>query len=303
MMLPAAVGTTGCSVNDSGEISVKYGVSKGTHDTPRGEGIVWYVPFFQENLKYDGTTQSVKETIKNQSADNIEVDVDVNIQWKIKPEKLPEIQAKHVGSSKHNDATSTGEDLGVENMIPNPRNRALYTKLVRQALRARLGDQMKLYKGEVMNDNRDKIQAALLRGYQDVNGNHVPSLVDEMERVGVEIINVEVRRVELPKDMQAKIRERAEALIEEQTAETKVRIAEQQAQADQKLGEGRGKAKAAEALGEAEAIRTRGEALKDFPEVLELNRVEAEKEAGKNGGLIIVPRNSNSTIMVAPKGQ
>jgi regulator of protease activity HflC (stomatin/prohibitin superfamily) len=303
VIVPAILNAS-CSVNESGESSVKWGFFQGTHEDIKGEGIVWLVPYFQENLKYDYTTQSVKESIMNQSKDNLPVRIDVNIQWKIDPPRIPYIQKKWVGSAAHSDITSSGEEA-LETMIANERNRIVFTKLIRQFLRSRAGDLMNMYDAQDMNDNRESIRQQLKAGYTNPKtGQHVPGVIETLAAEGVVVEDVEVRQVYLPENIQESISKRAQSLIDQDTAKNRVEIARQDALAVKEKAIGEANAEVERAVGKGKAIEEQGRALRQFPEVLDLERVAAQKLAGENGGLIVVPdaRGFNLLLNPAPKG-
>lgn len=289
--------TTSCSVNESGENSVKWGVFKGTHDEVIGEGLVWLMPFMQKNLKYDYTTQSVKEKITNQSKDNLPVTLDVNIQWKIDPPSIPSIQRKWVGSAAHEDNASGNGNDQLEAQVANERNRIVFTKLIRQFLRSRAGDLMNMYDAQDMNDHRESIRTQLKEGYQNSKtAQQVPGIIETLRAEGVLVEDVEVRQVYLPENIQKSIAGRAQSLIDQDTARNRVEISRQEALAMKEQAIGEANAEFEKSVGKAKAIAEQGKALKQFPEVLELERVTAQKLAGENGGLIVVPDSKSATF-------
>jgi len=72
---------------------------------------------------------------------------------------------------------------------------------------------------------------------------------------------------------------------------------EEQAQADLRATEVSAQAQVVEAQAEADANRLRSDSI--TPELIEANRVEAYREAAKNGGLIVVPEGSQPIVGTA----
>lgn len=290
-----------CSANQPGEISVKYDIFSGTHDKTNGEGITFVIPFLLQNIKYDGTSQVVKETITTQSKDNIPIDVDVVVEWELKKEALAQIHKNIVGSGTHIDtSTNTADELS--NYIHNDRNLVFYTKEIRSRLKNILGDAVTLFTAEEANEHRDDLTEALRNGLQVPGTNRrIPSLTEKIPTEYVSIKDVLVRNVHLPKNLEVAITKKAEALIEQQTAANRVKVETNNALAEQQKGIGQANKLREEAAGKADAIAKISEALKGHPEIIEYLKAEAQKLAGEKGGLIITNGNTPPTILVEKK--
>ncbi len=302
-----------CSTNKPGEISIKNNVIAGLGSQTYSSGAVFpVIPFIQQNIRYDGTRQLVKETVKAQSKDNIPTDADVIIEWQLNKDSLYKIHSEVVGSYRHIDRASNDKDAGkssssheddshLENYIQNPLTLAFYTKEIRSRLRNLVGDSMKLYKAEEANDNRDNITNALRKGLKLPNGDYIQSLAEQVGSEYVTINDVFVRNIHLPPNLEEAMKKRAEALIQQQTAANLIAVEKNNALAEQQKGIAVSNKTREEADGKADAINKIGEAIRRNPEIIEYNRVEAQKLAGQNGGLIITNGQAPSILIQSPQ--
>ncbi len=307
-VLGAAVVATpalSCRSNSSGEISVVYDSISGTLDRTHGEGAFLAIPFIQQNIRYDGTKQVVKEVITTQSADNVPVDVDSVIEWELERDALPEIHRKVVGSSKHVD-TSSNKDKSDDNLkdyIHNDYNRVFYTKAIRSRYRNLIGDIVKQYVAEKANDHRDDITRALQKGFVVPGTNErIPSLHEMVNDKYVKITDVYIRNVHLPEKLKDALKARAEVLIDQQTALNRIKVEENNALALTQKGIGLANKLREEAQGNADVINKISETLRKNPEYIEYMKAEAQKLAGQNGGLIIT-NGTPPSILIQQKKQ
>lgn len=267
-----------------------------------GEGSLFAIPIIQQNIKYDGSTQLVKETVKSQTQDNIPIDVDVVVEWELNTEALPKIHREIVGSGQHVDKASNETDEHLDNYISNQRNLAFYTKQIRSRLRNLLGDAVKLYTAENTNENRDNLTKALRKGFTPPGSNErIPSLSEQVGSEYVTIKDVFVRNVHLPPNLEEAMKKRAEALIQQQTAANLIEVEKKNALAEEQRGIALANKTRQEALGKADAINKIGEALRNNPEMIQYMRVEAQKLAGQNGGLIITDGSQPNILLQQQK--
>ncbi len=289
-----------CRTNGPGEISVVYDTFGGTLDRTHGEGAFLVIPFIQSNIRYDATTQVVKETVKSQTKDNITIETDVVVEWELNRDAIGKIHREIVGSSTHTDKSSNEAD-DLHNYISNPRNLAFYTKTIRSRLRNTLGDVVKQYTAEDANDNRDNLTNALRKGFTPPGATeHVPSLSEQVNNELVTIKDVFVRNVHLPSNLEDAMKKRAEALVEQQTAANKIQVEKNNALAELQKGIAAANKVREEAAGKADAISKIGDALRKNPEMIEYMRAEAQKLAGERGGLIITNGSQTPNILIQP---
>ena len=159
----------------------------------------------------------------------------------------------------------------------------------------------KLYTAEDANDHRDDMTNALRNGLKLPNGERILSLAEQVGSEYVTIKDVFVRNVHLPANLEEAMKKRAEALIQQQTATNLVQVEKQNALAELQKGIAVGNRTREEAAGKADAIIKIGEALRKNPEMIGYMRVEAEKLAGQNGGLIITNGSQSPGILIQPQ--
>lgn len=298
--LPMVATPISCRTNGPGQMAVKYNAFSGTGDSTYGEGAMFVIPFIEHPIRYDGTSQLVKETVKSQTKDNIPIDVDVVVEWELNAKALSRIHREIVGSGTHVDKSSNEAD-DLENYISNELNRSFYTKQIRSRLRNTLGDAVKQYTAEDTNDNRDNLTLALRKGFTPDASQRVPSLAEQVNSELVTIRDVFVRNVHLPQNLENAMKARAETLIEKQTAANRIEVEKNNAQAELQKGIGAANKLREEAGGKADAIAKIGEALRKNPEMIQYMIAEAQKAAGEKGGLIITNGSTPPSIILDRK--
>lgn len=110
-------------------------------------------------------------------------------------------------------------------------------------------------------------------------------LNEALNKYGVDVSVVNLQNIRYTDEVEASIKNVEVAQQNEEKAEADLRATEVSAQAQ-----------VVEATAEAEANRLRAESI--TPELIEANRVEALREAAKNGSLIVVPDGSSPLIQV-----
>lgn len=298
--IPMVVTPMSCRTNAPGQMAVKYNMFNGTRDATYGEGAMFVIPFVESPIRYDGTAQLVKETVKSQTKDNIPIDVDVVVEWELNPKALSKIHREIVGSGTHVDKSSNEAD-DLADYVSNRLNLSFYTKQIRSRLRNTLGDAVKQYTAEDTNDNRDNLTLALRKGFTPEDGQRIPSLAEQVDKELVTIRDVFVRNVHLPTNLENAMKARAEALIEKQTAANRVEVEKNNALAELQKGIGVANKLREEAHGKADAIAKIGDALVKNPQMIEYMRAEAQKLAGEKGGLIITDGKSAPSILIDRK--
>lgn len=126
------------------------------------------------------------------------------------------------------------------------------------------------FRGEKRGEASVKIQEALNKS---------------LNRYGVEVSVVNLQNIRYTDEVETSIKQVEVAQQKEEEAEANLRATEVSA-----------RAQVVEAQAEAEANRLRAESL--TPQLIEANRVEALREAAKNGSMIVVPDGSNPLIQV-----
>ncbi|AEB12755.1 prohibitin family protein [Marinithermus hydrothermalis] len=248
----------------AGNVGVVFNVLSGVQDEPLDEGLHFVLPFIQEVILYDARLQEITLSktasrgglgpIQARSQEGLDIGVDVTVQYRILKAKAPELH----------------REIG-------PRYReTLIIPQVRSKVRDAVGQ---FNAADLISTKRTELERSVTEALRAALAEH-----------DLELVSLLLREIRIPERV-------AQVIEEKQTAEQQVQIEEnrrRQAEiaAQRRVIEAQGERDAAilKAEGEARALELRGEALRKYPEVIQLT--VAEKLA-PNIQTIMLPTDGN----------
>lgn len=244
----------------AGHVGVVFNVLGGVQQDEIGEGLHVVVPVLQQVTLYDTRQQELTlarvqgDQISARSSEGLEIVVDVTVLYQV------------VGS----EAARVHQDIGTS-----------YEEVrIRPEVRSQIRDGISEFDAaNLISSERDDLQ-------QMIEGN----LAERLRRDNVRVLSVLLRDVSIPESITQAIEEKQAA--EQQVAVEENRRLQSEISAQRRVIEATGErdAAVAKAEGEAEALRLRGEALRDNPEVVQL---EVAQRLAPTLQTILLPSDSN----------
>jgi prohibitin 2 len=244
----------------AGHVGVVFNVIGGVQQEEIGEGIHVLVPVLQQVTLYDTRQQELTlarargDQITARSSEGLEIVVDVTVLYQI------------VGS----EAARLHQDIGTS-----------YEEIrVRPEVRSQIRDGISEFDAaNLISSERDDLQRMIEE-----------SLVSALQDDNVRVLSVLLREVSIPESITKAIEEKQAA--EQQVAVEENRRKQSEIAAQRRVIEATGErdAAVAQAEGEAEALRLRGEALRENPEIIQL---EVAQRLAPTLQTILLPSESN----------
>jgi prohibitin 2 len=244
----------------AGHVGVVFNVIGGVQQDEVGEGIHVVVPVLQQVTLYDTRQQELTlarargDQITARSSEGLEIVVDVTVLYQI------------VGS----EAARLHQDIGTS-----------YEEIrVRPEVRSQIRDGISEFDAaNLISSERDDLQRMIEE-----------NLITALEEDNVRILSVLLREVSIPEAITRAIEEKQAA--EQQVAVEENRRLQSEIAAQRRVIEATGErdAAVAQAEGEAEALRLRGEALRENPEIIQL---EVAQRLAPTLQTILLPSDSN----------
>ena len=261
----------------AGNVGVIFNVIGGVQERERGAGFQIVVPFLQQVTLFNAREQALDFTeersdeIEALSEEGLAIDIDATIRFQIDPAAASDIY----------------EELGVDSSIQSFRDRAdsYQATLLRPQVRSVIRNAVADYKAaELISTQRTALQRDIFTGLE--NALAVGDLI---------LIDVLLRDIRIPESVR-------QVIEEKQTAEQRVEIeqnlkrqAEISAQRRVTEAEGERDAEIAKAQGEAQALSLRGEALRENPEIIQL---EVAQRLAPSIQTIMLPSEGNFLLDV-----
>lgn len=251
VMLFVLVGCDNVPVGHVGILVHKLGGSSGVDSEERGVGRVWLglndelftFPTYSQNESWVYKGQGLKdESITFQTKEGLSVNADIGITYNIQPDKV------NIVFQKYRKGIDEISDIYLRNMV-------------RDAL----------------------VKEASTRPIESVYGEGKADLIEDVEslvRSQVQDIGINVEKINWMGDLRlpSSVVEAINAKIgaTQKAAQRENEVAQAKAEADKVIETARGEAesKLAIARAEAQAIEIKGKALRDNPNVIELNKIE-----------------------------
>lgn len=249
------VALAACSKVPAGNVGVKVyllGGSKGVDTEQLGPGRYWIgwnedlylFPTFTQNYTWTATSGEDRgnESISFQTIEGLSVNADIGISYHIDPRKVPLV------FQKYRKGIDEITDIYLRNMVRD----ALVTAASSQRIET------------VYGAGKSNLIAA----------------VEKMVRAQVSPIGIEVERIywigdlRLPDNVTKSINAKIQATQMAEQRRNEVEQAKAEAEKARQTAQGEADAKLTMAKADAEAIRIRGEALRDNPSLVELNAVD-----------------------------
>jgi regulator of protease activity HflC (stomatin/prohibitin superfamily) len=231
---------TSIVVVPAGHVGVVFNVFGGVQQEEVGEGVHVVVPVLQQVTLYDARQQELTlaaatgDQISARSSEGLEIRVDVTVLYQIVGSE---------GARLHQDIGTAYEEIRV-----------------RPEVRSQIRDGISEFNAaNLISSERDDLQRL-------IEGN----LARALARDNVRVLSVLLRDVSIPESITAAIEEKQAA--EQQVAVEENRRRQSEISAQRRVIEATGErdAEVARAEGEAEALRLRGEALRENPEIIQL---------------------------------
>lgn len=249
----------------AGNTGVVFNVFGGVQERERGEGFHIVLPFLQEVTLFNAREQSVtfatetNDSIQALSREGLDIGIDATVRYKIEPSQANTIYQE------------LGTDYGSTLIRPKVRS------LVREV---------------VANYNAaDLISTSRTEAQQEIKD----SLIDQLSADNIELLDVLLRDIRIPETI-------SNAIEEKQAAEQQVQIEanrrEQSRIAAERAvieAEGQRDAAIAAAEGEAQALTLRGQAIRDNPEIIQL---EVAQKLAPSLQTILLPSEGNFLLDV-----
>ena len=249
----------------AGNVGVVFNVFGGVQDSELGEGFHIVLPFLQQVTLYDIRQQELTlsrsngEEISSRSAEGLEISVDATILYQVVPDAAARL---------HQDIGTAYEQVRVR-----PEVRSQIRDSIAQFNAA---DLISTQRTQVAQLIQDALSLALA--------------VDN-----VRVLSVLVRDVRIPQSITTAIEEKQAAEQQVQVEENRRRQSEIAAQRRVIEAEGDRDAAIARAEGEAEALRLRGEAIRENPEIIQL---EVAQRLAPSIQTIMLPSDGNFLLDV-----
>lgn len=246
---------SGCTKVPSGYVGVKVyllGTDKGVDVEELGVGRYWIglneelhtFPTFTQNYSWTKDTAESSpddESMNFQTVEGMDVNADIGISYSIRPEKVSLI------FQKYRKGVDEITDIYLRNMVRDALVTVASTRPVA--------------------DIYGKGKADIIKEVQEMVSEQVDELGIDIERI------YWIGSPRLPDSVVRSINAKLEAT--QKAHQRQNEVAEAKAQADKRIEEARGSAESTRlrAIAEAEAIRIKGEALKDNPQLVQLEAV------------------------------
>lgn len=244
----------------AGHVGVVFNVLGGVQDDELGEGVHIVVPVLQQVTQYDirqheltlSSTQG--DSINARSSEGLEIGVDVTVLYQPFPQEVARL---------HQDIGTSYEAVRV-----------------RPEVRSQIRDGVSEYNAaELISAQRDDLQQLIEE-----------SLASALIEDNVRILSVLLREVRIPESITTAIEEKQAAEQQVQVEENRRLQSEIAAQRVVIEAEGERDAQVARAEGEAEALRLRGQALSENPEMIQL---EVAQRLAPGVQTIMLPSDNN----------
>jgi regulator of protease activity HflC (stomatin/prohibitin superfamily) len=249
----------------AGHVGVVFNVIGGVQQEEVGEGVHVVVPVLQQVTLYDTRQQELTlarargDQITARSSEGLEIVVDVTVLYQI------------VGS----EAARLHQDIGTS-----------YEEIrVRPEVRSQIRDGISEFDAaNLISSERDDLQRVIEE-----------NLVDALQDDNIRILSVLLREVSIPEAITRAIEEKQAA--EQQVAVEENRRKQSEIAAQRRVIEATGErdAAVAKAEGEAEALRLRGQALRENPEIIQL---EVAQRLAPTLQTIMLPSDGNFLLDV-----
>jgi len=249
----------------AGNVGVVFNIFGGVQSRPLGEGLHIVLPVLQQVTLYDVRQQELTlaaatgDKINARSAEGLEIDVDVTVLFQVIRDRAPKLH----------------QDIG-----PN------YQEIrIRPEVRSQIRDGISEYRAaDLISVKRAELQ-------QRIQNN----LVESLQRDNIRVLNVLLRDVRIPEAITQAIEEKQAAEQQVEVEENRRRQAEIAAQRRVVEAEGERDAQIAKAEGEAQALTLRGEALRENPEIIQL---EVAQRLAPSIQTIMLPTEGNFLLDV-----
>ncbi len=244
----------------AGNVGVVFNVFGGVQDDEIGEGFHIILPVVQQVTLYDVRQQeltlsrAMNDNVAGRSSEGLEINVDATVLYQVIA----------------NEAAKLHQDIG-------PSYEAVR---VRPEVRSQIRDAIGGYAAaDLISVSRTELQ-------QMVEDNLADALVED----NVRVLAVLMRDIRIPDSITTAIEEKQAAEQQVEVEENRRRQAEIAAQRRVIEAEGERDAAIARAEGEAEALRLRGESLRNNPEIIEL---EVAQRLAPGIETILLPSDNN----------
>jgi regulator of protease activity HflC (stomatin/prohibitin superfamily) len=244
----------------AGHVGVVFNIVGGVQQEEMGEGLHVVIPVLQQVTLYDTRQQELTlartsgDQISGRSSEGLEIVVDVTVLYQVAG---PEAARLH-------------QDIGTS-----------YEQIrVRPEVRSQIRDGISEFDAaNLISSERDDLQR-----------NIEENLAEALRRDNITVLSVLLREVSIPQSITAAIEEKQAA--EQQVAVEENRRLQSEIAAQRRVIEATGErdAAVAKAEGEAEALRLRGEALRENPEIVQL---EVAQRLAPTLQTILLPSDSN----------
>lgn len=249
----------------AGNVGVVFNIFGGVQSRPIGEGLHIVLPVLQQVTLYDVRQQELTlaaatgDKINARSAEGLEIDVDVTVLYQVIREYAPKLH----------------QDIGPMYMDVR----------IRPEVRSQIRDGISEYRAaDLISVKRAELQ-------QRIQSN----LVESLQRDNIRVLNVLLRDVRIPEAITQAIEEKQAAEQQVEVEENRRRQAEIAAQRRVVEAEGERDAQIARAEGEAQALALRGAALRENPEVIQL---EVAQRLAPSIQTIMLPTEGNFLLDV-----
>jgi regulator of protease activity HflC (stomatin/prohibitin superfamily) len=249
----------------AGNVGVVFNIFGGVQDNELGEGFHIVLPFVQTVTLYDVRQKELTlaaetgDDINGRSSEGLEITADVTLLYQVD-------QAQ---------AARLHQDIGPD-----------YERIrIRPAVRTEVRDALAEYRAaDLISVQRAELQRQI-----------ESSLVAELERDNVRVLRVLMRDVRIPVTITQAIEEKQAAEQQVEVEENRRRQAEISAQRAVVVAEGERDAAIARAEGEAEALTLRGRAIRENPEIVQL---EVAQRLAPSIQTIMLPSEGNFLLDV-----
>jgi regulator of protease activity HflC (stomatin/prohibitin superfamily) len=244
----------------AGHVGVVFNIVGGVQQEEMGEGLHVVIPVLQQVTLYDTRQQELTlsrvsgDQISGRSSEGLEIVVDVTVLYQV-----PGSEAARL----HQDIGTSYEQIRV-----------------RPEVRSQIRDGISEFDAaNLISSERDDLQR-----------NIEENLAEALRRDNITVLSVLLREVSIPKSITAAIEEKQAA--EQQVAVEENRRLQSEITAQRRVIEATGErdAAVAKAEGEAEALRLRGAALRENPEIVQL---EVAQRLAPTLQTILLPSDSN----------
>lgn len=244
----------------AGHVGVVFNIFGGIQDDELNEGVHIVLPVLQQVILYDVRQREVtlaRETgdeIAGRSSEGLEIISDVTVIYQVRRDQAARLH----------------QDIGAD-----------YQQVrLRPVIRSKIRDAVANYRAaDLISVERARLQREIEE-----------SMTTELERDNIIVRNVLLRDVRIPQSITTAIEEKQAAEQQVEVEENRRRQSEISAQRRVIEAEGERDAEIARAEGEAEALRVRGIALRDNPEIIQL---EVAQRLSASLQTIMIPTEGN----------